>query len=59
MSVTVNCDHCKDPITDVAYNLRALDATRVDTSPIIGTNAHLHWDCVPIFGRSDERYEPR
>lgn len=58
MSVTVHCDHCKQVIVEVAYQLRALDATRVDTSPTIGTNAHLHWDCVPLFWRDDEAGKP-
>lgn len=50
----VICDHCKKPVTDVAYVLRALDAERVDCSPTISGPNHLHWDCIPLFGRSRE-----
>jgi hypothetical protein len=57
MSITLHCDHCKKPITEVAYVLRTVAA--VDPDRKITGDSHLHWDCVPHFGRSTERFEPR
>jgi len=54
MALKVVCDHCKEPIFEVGYTLRGFDAQRIETGPVIG-NAHLHWDCVPLYGRSTER----
>jgi hypothetical protein len=51
MSVAVTCDHCRKPIEEVAYVLAAVDAERIDLFRAITRN-HLHWDCVPLFGRS-------
>ena len=56
MATAVTCDHCKQPVTGVVCQLRVLDATRVDTSPII-SSAHLHWDCIPDFGRCAQKEE--
>jgi len=52
MSLTVHCDHCKHQIFEVAYVLCAVDAQCLESGrPIVGPN-HLHWDCVPMYGRS-------
>ena len=48
------CDHCKKVIDEVAYVLLATDAQRIDLfNPI--TRVHLHWDCVPTYGRNDSK----
>lgn len=48
----VFCDHCKDQISDVAYVLMAMDSDQVDSPVPINGRTHLHWKCVPLYGRS-------
>lgn len=58
MSVSVTCDRCKQPIgdDDVAYVLLAIDPQRIDRMEPV-SRAHLHWKCVPTYGRSNEPAE--
>ncbi len=51
MSLIVNCDHCKLVITGVAYTVEARHADLADSR--IRAAAHLHWDCLKLFGRTD------
>lgn len=49
--ITVHCDHCKTEVTEVAYRVQAIDARRLDSGGCVSTS-HLHWNCLPLFGRS-------
>lgn len=53
--IVVHCDHCKMVIDEVAYVLTTSDAQRVDILDQRISRAHLHWDCVPLYGRSKDR----
>lgn len=53
--IAITCDACKMPVgpDDVVYTLTASDPARIDGGT--GTAlwwAHLHWDCVPVYGRT-------
>lgn len=56
--ITVTCDHCKKPITEVAYALSAIGADLADLQHRALSRTHLHWDCLPHFGRLSKRAEP-
>lgn len=53
MSVVTSCDRCKKVITEVAYVLLAVDAQNPDIHRPVTGPTHLHWDCVPLYDRSD------
>ena len=56
MSVVTSCDRCKKVITEVAYMVVAVDATAPDLQhPITGGHTHLHWECVPLYGRNEPK----
>jgi len=55
MSVVTSCDRCKKVIAEVAYVLLALDAERIDINRPISGPTHLHWECVPLYGRSEPK----
>lgn len=44
------CDYCRQPIIEVVYTLSA-ESTR--TGNALNTTVHLHWHCVPKYGRND------
>ncbi len=50
--ITIVCDHCKQPITEVVYVVEVRDAQRYDADGGRILRAHLHWDCLPLYGRS-------
>lgn len=56
MSIVTTCDHCKQTIRDdVAYLLTAVraDNPALTLHTIVGP-AHLHWECVPLFDRTED-----
>ena len=53
MSVQVSCDRCKGRIGDVAWLLAATPAEAPDMGRALTGVHHLHWDCVPAWGREN------
>lgn len=53
--ITVTCDRCKKPIgsDECVYVLAAMDPLRLDIPAPITRN-HLHWTCVPLYGRNPD-----
>ena len=48
------CDRCKNVIDEVAYVLIAVDARHPDVNRPVTGPIHLHWECVPLWGRNEE-----
>jgi hypothetical protein len=56
VSVQTSCDRCKRRIGDVVYLLAAAPADNLaDFSRTLTGIHHLHWDCVPLWGREAAR----
>lgn len=51
--IVTYCDRCKKVIDEVAYILLAVDAQRPDVNRPITGHTFLHWDCVPLWGRTE------
>lgn len=57
MSVKVWCDRCKRRIGDVVWLLAAAPANVPDSHRALTGVHHLHWDCIPEWGREPETAE--
>jgi hypothetical protein len=55
VSVQTSCDRCKKRIDEVAYLLAAAPAEAPDIGRALSGVHHLHWECVPLWGREAAR----
>ena len=51
MSIQTSCDRCKKHIDEVAWLLAAVHADAPDLGRALTGVHHLHWECVPSWGR--------
>lgn len=49
------CDHCKEPIQQVGYQVRAVSAQ--DPEHIVSKGPVLHWQCIAAYLRGSEHVE--